>query len=238
MAACLDPCSFNSLSSAPFMQSPSSDVDDLPTADSLAELDDRALVARAQNGQGEAFAELVHRHQNQIYRLALRMMRNEHDAEEVLQEALLHAYTKIGEFRGDAAFNSWIYRIAANSALMRLRRKRRTPEVLSIGDEGADPSGPSFSSEGAYVDPPRSDWSLRADDALQNQQLGGAIKKAVENLTEDYRVVFMLKDVDGLSNEEIAGVLGLTVPAVKSRLHRARLVLRDQLSEFFQVMQG
>lgn len=206
-----------------------------PDADALRRMEDGALVALAQQGVGEAFAELVHRHENQIYRLALRMMRNEHDAEEVLQEALLHAYQKIDGFRGDAAFSSWIYRIAANSALMRLRRKRRAPEFLAIGEPGAEVTGPEFSSEGAYVDPPRSDWSLRADEALQNQQLGEAIRKAVENLSEDYRVVFMLKDVDGLSNEEIAGVLGLSVPAVKSRLHRARLVLRDELSGFFQV---
>lgn len=217
------------------MERPSSDTPEQPTAPPFTGQDDRALVALAQAGESSAFAELVRRHQNQIYRLALRMMRNDHDAEEVLQEALLHAYQKIGEFRGEAAFNSWIYRIAANSALMRLRRKRRAPESVSIGEPGAEASGPLFSSEGGYVDPPRSDWSLRADDALHNQQLGGAIKEAVENLTEDYRVVFMLKDVDGLSNEEIAGVLGLTVPAVKSRLHRARLALREQLGEFFKV---
>lgn len=217
------------------MESTPSDQEKQPDDLSLAEQDDRALVALAQGGRGEAFAELARRHQNQIYRLALRMMRNEQDAEEVLQEALLNAFQKLGEFRGDAAFNSWIYRIAANSALMRLRRKRRAPDNLSIGEPGLEPSGPAFSSEGAYVDPPRSDWSLRADDAVHNQRLGEAIKEAVENLTEDYRVVFMLKDVDGLSNEEIAGVLGLTVPAVKSRLHRARLVLRDQLGEFFKV---
>lgn len=205
-----------------------------PTAPD-ADTSDVELVARARDGDVDAFARLAERHQRQLYRLALRMMGNEADAEEVLQEAFLHAFQKLGEFRGDAAFNSWIYRITANSALMRLRRQRRSPEVLATEDRptGELPAGPSFAPDGGYAEPPRSDWSLRADDALHNQQLGQAIVRAVENLSEDYRVVFLMKDVDGLSNEQIADALGLTVPAVKSRLHRSRLALRGQLSEFF-----
>lgn len=196
---------------------------------------DAQLVAAARNGDTGAFTTLVERHQRQLYRLALRMMGNEADAEEVLQEALLNAYGKLDEFRGDSQFASWLYRIAANGALMRLRRKRRAPETLAATDEDASDllSGPRFASDGSYSEPPRSDWSLRADDALQNQQLGQAIDAAVANLPDDYRVVFLLKDVDGLSNEEIGDALGLSIPAVKSRLHRARLALREQLGEFF-----
>jgi RNA polymerase sigma-70 factor (ECF subfamily) len=199
---------------------------------------DRDLVALARNGDTSAFTTLVGRHQRQIYRLALRMMGSESEAEEVLQETFLHAYEKLGEFRGDSAFNSWIYRIAANSALMRLRRKRRAPDTVSLdGSSGTAPAegqpGPNFTLDGNFAEPPRSDWSLRADDALANAQLGAAIERAVQGLPEDYRVVFLLKDVDGLSNEEISESLGLSVPAVKSRLHRARLALREQLSEFF-----
>jgi RNA polymerase sigma-70 factor (ECF subfamily) len=196
---------------------------------------DRDLVAQARGGDSGAFALLVQRHQRQIYRLALRMLGSEQDAEEVLQEAFLNAYQKLGEFRGDATFNSWIYRIASNSALMRLRRRRRAPDTVAALEEQASdfPSGPRFLSDGGYAQPPRSDWSLRADDALHNQQLGRAIEDAVANLPEDYRVVFLLKDVDGMSNEEIAETLELSVPAVKSRLHRARLALREQLSEYF-----
>jgi RNA polymerase sigma-70 factor (ECF subfamily) len=199
---------------------------------------DKELVARARGGDATAFTQLVTRHEKQIYRLALRMMGNESDAEEVLQETFLNAFQKLGEFRGDAAFNSWIYRIAANSALMRLRRKRRAPDTVSLGDPTTGGAtdlqpGPRFGDDGAYAEPPRSDWSLRADDALQNAQLGQAIERSVSNLPEDYRVVFLLKDVDGLSNEQIAESLDLSVPAVKSRLHRARLALREQLTEFF-----
>ncbi len=206
-----------------------------PAAPAALPPTDRELVARARGGDTGAFATLVERHQRQLYRLALRMMGNDADAEEVLQETFLNAYEKLGEFRGDAAFNSWIYRIAANLALMRLRRRRRAPDGVAAQPEGAGelPAGPRFGSDGAYVEPPRSDWSLRADDALANRELGSALEEAVANLPDDYRVVFLLKDVDGLSNEEIGASLGLSVPAVKSRLHRARLQLREKLGEYF-----
>jgi RNA polymerase sigma-70 factor (ECF subfamily) len=217
------------------MDSPSNEAADVNATQDLKRLSDRELVELARSGDTTAFTVLVDRHQRQIYRLALRMMGNESDAEEVLQEAFLNAFEKLGEFRGDSAFNSWIYRIAANSALMRLRRKRRAPDTVALTEQGTSdlPAGPQFTTDGQYAEPPRSDWSLRADDALANHQLGSAIERAVAGLPEDYRVVFMLKDVDGLSNEEIADSLGLSVPAVKSRLHRARLALRDQLGEFF-----
>ena len=191
---------------------------------------DRELVEKAQKGDGEAFATLVERHQRQLYRLALRMTGSEADAQEVLQEAFLNAYQKLPLFRGEAQFSSWLYRIAANSALMRLRRKRRAPDALS--DQPLELVGPKFSAEG-YLDP-AGDWSQRADEKMMSAQLGAAIQKAVTQLPDDYRTVFLLKDVDGLSNEDIATALDLTVPAVKSRLHRARLALREKLGEFFE----
>jgi RNA polymerase sigma-70 factor, ECF subfamily len=190
---------------------------------------DRELVERAQQGDGTAFAELVQRHQRQLYRLALRMTGSEADAQEVLQEAFLNAYQKLPNFRGEAQFSSWLYRIAANSALMRLRRKRRAPDALT--DQPLELQGPKFSAEGFLE--PQNDWSQRADSQMMDKQLGSAIDQAVAGLPDDYRTVFLLKDVDGLSNEEIASALDLTVPAVKSRLHRARLALREKLGEFF-----
>jgi RNA polymerase sigma-70 factor (ECF subfamily) len=192
---------------------------------------DKALVARSQQGDGAAFAMLVERHQRQLYRLALRMTGSEADAQEVLQEAFLNAYQKLPLFRGEAQFSSWLYRIAANSALMRLRRKRRAPDT--VPDEPIELASPRFTETGGFETPPRSDWSQRADDQLQSRELGSAIDKAVAELPEDYRTVFLLKDVDGLSNEEIANALDLSVPAVKSRLHRARLALREKLGDFF-----
>jgi RNA polymerase sigma-70 factor (ECF subfamily) len=192
---------------------------------------DTPLVLRAQKGDAEAFAELVNRHQRQLYRLALRMTQSEADAQEVLQEAFLNAWEKLPAFRGEAQFSSWLYRIAANAALMRLRRKRRAPD--SLPDEPLELAGPKFSADGQHLQPPRSDWSQRADDLLMSRQLGQQIDLAVRSLPEEYRTVFLLKDVDGLSNEQIADALDLTVPAVKSRLHRARLALREKLTEFF-----
>ena len=192
---------------------------------------DRELVERAQQGDGSAFAMLVERHQRQLYRLALRMTGSEADAQEVLQEAFLNAYQKLPLFRGEAQFSSWLYRIAANSALMRLRRKRRAPDTLA--EQPLELVGPRFSAEG-YLEPTSSsDWSQRADEKMMSGELGEAINKAVADLPDDYRTVFLLKDVDGLSNEDIANALALTVPAVKSRLHRARLALREKLGEFF-----
>ena len=192
---------------------------------------DRELVERAQQGDGSAFAMLVERHQRQLYRLALRMTGSEADAQEVLQEAFLNAYQKLPLFRGEAQFSSWLYRIAANSALMRLRRKRRAPDTLA--EQPLELAGPRFSAEG-YLEPASSsDWSQRADEKMMSGELGDAINKAVAELPDDYRTVFLLKDVDGLSNEDIANSLDLTVPAVKSRLHRARLALREKLGEFF-----
>jgi RNA polymerase sigma-70 factor (ECF subfamily) len=192
---------------------------------------DRELVERAQKGDGAAFATLVERHQRQLYRLAMRMTGSEADAQEVLQEAFLNAYQKLPLFRGEAQFSSWLYRIAANSALMRLRRKRRAPDAL--GEQPLELAGPRFSAEGAMEPTSISDWSQRADERMMSTELGAAIDKAVQGLPEDYRTVFLLKDVDGLSNEEIAHALDLSVPAVKSRLHRARLALRERLGEFF-----
>ena len=161
----------------------------------------------------------------------MRMTQSEADANEVLQEAFLNAWQKLPLFRGEAQFSSWLYRIAANSALMRLRRKRRAPDGLP--DQPLELTGPKFTSDGQHAEPPRSDWSQRADDKLLSTELGKHIDAAVKQLPDDYRTVFLLKDVDGLSNEEIADALELTVPAVKSRLHRARLALREQLGEFF-----
>ena len=155
---------------------------------------DVELVRLAQKGDGSAFAELVARHQRQLYRLALRMTGSEADAQEVLQEAFLNAYQSLDSFKGHFEFFTWLYRIAVNTAIS-LKRKQRV--TLSINE------------------------------------LGSAIVQAVAGLPDDYRTVFLLKDVDGLSNEDIAAALDLTVPAVKSRLHRARLSLREKLGEFF-----
>src|SRR5438270_12019401 len=148
---------------------------------------DVELVRHAQKGDGSAFAELVSRHQRQLFRLALRMTGSEADAQEVLQEAFLNAYQKLPNFRGEAQFSSWLYCIAANSALMRLRRKRRAPDALQ--DQPLELQGPKFSVEGFLE--PQNDWSQRADTQMMDFELGQAIYAAVIALPDDSRSVFL-----------------------------------------------
>ncbi len=188
--------------------------------------DDRTLLARAQGGDMNAFEELVGRHEEKVYGLALRMTRSEADAAEITQDTFLSAYQHLSEFRGEAAFGSWVHRIAANNALMRLRRQK----VLDIVSD--DLAGPEFTERGSLAEAPESDWSRRADDKILDDELGRAIQEATDALPEGYREVFLLKDVEGLSYEEISEMVGISVPAVKSRLHRARLALREAIDAF------
>jgi RNA polymerase sigma-70 factor (ECF subfamily) len=190
--------------------------------------DDRELLARAQAGNMSAFEALVARHEDKVYGLALRMTRSEADAAEITQDTFLSAYQHLSEFRGEAAFGSWVHRIAANNALMRLRRQK----VLDIVSD--DLAGPEFTDRGSLAEPPESDWSKRADDQLLDEELGRAIQAATDALPEGYREVFLLKDVEGLSYEEISEMVGISVPAVKSRLHRARLALREAIDAFYK----
>lgn len=190
--------------------------------------DDRELLARAQAGDMSAFESLVSRHEEKVYGLALRMTRSEADAAEITQDTFLSAYQHLSEFRGESAFGSWVHRIAANNALMRLRRQK----VLDIvSDELA---GPEFTERGSLAEAPDSDWSKRADDKVLDDELGRAIQVATDALPEGYREVFLLKDVEGLSYEEISEMVGISIPAVKSRLHRARLALREAIDAFYK----
>jgi RNA polymerase sigma-70 factor (ECF subfamily) len=190
--------------------------------------DDRELLARAQAGDMSAFESLVSRHEDKVYGLALRMTRSEADAAEITQDTFLSAYQHLSEFRGESAFGSWVHRIAANNALMRLRRQK----VLDIvSDELA---GPEFTERGSLAEGPDSDWSKRADDKVLDDELGRAIQVATDALPEGYREVFLLKDVEGLSYEEISEMVGISIPAVKSRLHRARLALREAIDAFYK----
>ena len=190
--------------------------------------DDRELLGRAQAGDMSAFEALVGRHEEKVYGLALRMTRSEADAAEIAQDTFLSAYQHLSEFRGEAAFGSWVHRIAANNALMRLRRQK---VVDIVSDELA---GPEFTERGSLAEVPESDWSKRADDKIIEDELGRAIQAATDALPEGYREVFLLKDVEGLSYEEISEMVGISIPAVKSRLHRARLALREAIDAFYK----
>ncbi len=190
--------------------------------------EDRNLLEKAQAGDMAGFEALVERHRDHVYSLALRMTRSEADAAEVTQETFLSAYQHLAEFRGEAAFGSWVHRIAANHSLMRLRHSR----VVKNAEEEIK-GQPEFNERGSLAEYPESDWSRRADERVLDSELRRAIQQASDGLPESYRQVFLLKDLDDLSYEEIAEITGDSVPAIKSRLHRARLALRDAIDRFY-----
>jgi RNA polymerase sigma-70 factor (ECF subfamily) len=188
---------------------------------------DDELIARARAKDFAAFEELLVRYEDKVFRLAFRILRNETDAKEILQETFVSIWRKLDTFKGDSQFGSWVYRIATNAALMRLRSHRRHPEVsteeLPIGylDNYGTPM------------PAGENWSKRPDDELQSSELRAHIQSAVDALPDIYRTVFVIRDVEGLSTEETAEVLGISVPTVKTRLHRARIALRDAIGGYF-----
>lgn len=190
---------------------------------------DAELLEQAQGGDISAFETLVERHRDRVYGLALRMTRQEADAAEITQDTFFAAYQHLADFRGEAAFGSWVHRIAANHALMRLRHRK----VVKAVEDDAEAQGPEFNERGSYVEYPQGDWSRRADQKALDAELGEAIRQATETLPEAHREVFLLKDVDGLSYEQIAEITGDSVAAIKSRLHRARLALREAIDAYY-----
>jgi RNA polymerase sigma-70 factor (ECF subfamily) len=198
----------------------------------LAALTDDELVERARARDVAAFEALVDRHEEKIYRVAMRFVRNETDAREILQETFLSAWRNLDGFQGKAQFASWLYRVAVNASLMLLRSQKRHPQVAvdDVADETLDQAARTA---GPGLGLGEDDWSKRPDEQLQSEELRQAIQTAVDGLPESQRSVFLLRDVDGLSTEETGEVLGVTVPTVKTRLHRARLALRGAISQYF-----
>ena len=188
--------------------------------------DDSVLLARAQGGDPLAFEQLVERHRGQVFGLASRMLNSADDAAEVTQEAFLAAFRHLPEFRGDSAFGSWVYRIAANFALMRLRHRKVANEVEA--PEGS----PQFNDRGSLIDS-IADWGRDAEGQTLDAELRTAIEQASRGLPEAYRQVFVLRDLEGLPYEEIATLTNTSLAAVKSRLHRARLSLREAIDRFY-----
>ena len=199
-----------------------------PAASGASPGDDE-LVARARARDLGAFEQLIDRHEDRLYRVAMRLLRNENDAREVLQDALLSAWQNLDSFAGRAQFGSWIYRVTVNAALMLLRSRRRRPTV-SVEDLAP---GVLDEAIGASHDS-GSDWSKRPDEQLQSGELKQHIEGALDQLPEILRLVFVLRDVEGMSTEETAEILDITIPTVKTRLHRARLALREAISRYFE----
>jgi RNA polymerase sigma-70 factor (ECF subfamily) len=175
----------------------------------------------------EAFNELVNRYADKIYRLALRIIHNPSDAEEVLQKVFITLSRKLNTFRGESKFSTWLYGITVKASSMHLRAGKKYGKEVSLEDYT------SYNESGALEGVEMKDWSDRPDDVLFSREAMEIIERAASELPVDYRVVLHLRDVEGFSNEEAAKILELSVAAVKSRLHRARLFLRDRLSDCF-----
>ena len=190
-----------------------------------AAFDETALVTQARQGDSEAFNGLAERYQRNIFRLAQNITQNREDAEDVLQETFLKAYEHLPEFHGDSKFYTWIVRIAVNEALMKLR-KRKWDKTVWL-DEPINTGEDSVAREIAV-------WEDNPEQRYSKEELHDILDKAVNGLAPPYRTVFVLRDMEGLSTEETAEALELSVPAVKSRLLRARLQLRDKLTGFFK----
>lgn len=194
----------------------------LPSSVVLA--DEHLLVAAAKSGDTAAFEELVNRYERKIFRLTMNITGNAEDAEDAMQDAFLKSYMHLQSFHEDSRFYTWLVRIAANEALMRLRKRR--PNQISLDEpiEGEDDLMPREIE----------DWDPSPEQRYAQSEIKGILNEVILQLEPDYRAVFVLRDVEELSTEETARTLGISIPAVKSRLLRARLKLRQKLNRYFR----
>jgi RNA polymerase sigma-70 factor, ECF subfamily len=186
---------------------------------------EQAIVDRARAGDLQAFSELVNRYERRILRLAKRITQNDEDAEDVLQDAFMKAYENLDRFQGNSKFYTWLVRIAVNEALMKLR-KRKSDRTVPL-DEPMETGEETVQREIAV-------WEGNPEQKYTQEELHGILEGAIESLAPAYRTVFVLRDVEELSTEETAAALDLSIPAVKSRLLRARLQLREKLTRLFK----
>jgi RNA polymerase sigma-70 factor, ECF subfamily len=187
------------------------------------------LVDRLKTHDPSAVADLSASYGSKIYQLAFRYLKNREDAEEVAQDVLLKVYQKIEAFRGDAALSSWIYRITFNAAMSRLREFKQN--LPNVPEKGGDDSSPSPLKREVV------DWSPLADEEVFRTEMRKTLVRALQGLPLLYRAAVILRDVEGLSTEEASAVLHVKAQTLKSRLHRGRLMLRQQLSDFASGMQ-
>ena len=181
---------------------------------------DADLVRDLKRGDPAAMEEIVKRYSNKVYNLAYHLTRDAHAAEEIMQDVFLTVIAKIGTLATEAYFSTWLYRVTTNAAYGYLRKEKKFSEQTPVEDIDQE----------QYLD---YDWSTLPDDVLLSEESKEVLRESIDSLPEAMRTVVVLKDVEGLKNEEIAETLGISVPAVKSRLHRGRLILRQLLSEYF-----
>jgi len=189
---------------------------------------DADLVEALRREEPDAADRLVERYGDRVYRLAMRITGLNEDAEEAAQDALWTAARKIHMFKGESAFGSWIYRITANAGYQKLRTRRQKSAEIAIEDVL-----PSLDGDGRHFEP-MDDWSNRVDEQALQGELRRVLQQAIDGLPADYRTALVLHDVEGLSNPDIAEALNISLPAVKSRVHRSRLFVRKQLADYLK----
>lgn len=192
-----------------------------------ADADEARLVERLRAGDPAALEPLMDRYASRVYRVAVGITRSDADAEEVVQDVFLSLFRKIGTFEGRSALGTWIYRVAANAALIKRRGKRAQVEVSLEADLPAFRADGHRDGDRDYV---LADWSRSPEEELLSLETRTVLNAALDALPGHYRAVLVLRDVEELSNEEVADVLGESVSTVKSRLHRARMALRERLT--------
>ena len=189
---------------------------------------DAELVEALRREEADAPDRLVERYGDRVYRLAMRITGLKEDAEEAAQDALWTAARKVHMFKGESAFGSWIYRITANAAYQKLRTRRQKAPEIALEDVL-----PSLDGDGRHFEP-MDDWSNRVDEQALQGELRRVLQQAIDGLPPDYRTALVLHDVEGLSNPDIAEALNISLPAVKSRVHRSRLFVRKQLADYLK----
>jgi RNA polymerase sigma-70 factor (ECF subfamily) len=189
---------------------------------------DAELVEALRREEPDAADRLVERYGDRVYRLAMRITGLKEDAEEAAQDALWTAARKVHMFKGESAFGSWIYRITANAAYQKLRTRRQKAPEIAMEDVL-----PSLDGDGRHFEP-MDDWSNRVDEQALQGELRRVLQQAIDGLPADYRTALVLHDVEGLSNPDIAEALNISLPAVKSRVHRSRLFVRKQLADYLK----
>lgn len=189
---------------------------------------DTELVKGVLEREDICFEELLGRYGSKVFNLAMRITRNQEDAEDVLQEVFVTVFTKVGSFEHKSQFSSWLYRVTMNSSFMKIRSRNRRRSI-SIEDVSIDVRQNWVGNRTEMFD---------VDFMSSRHELRTAIQSAVEALPEDYRAIFVLRDIDGLSNEAVSRILHLSIPAVKSRLHRSRLLMRQRLLNHYEGMRN
>jgi len=188
-------------------------------------MDENELVEKAKAGDTKAFEELMRRTQDKIYNLGIKFFGNKDDAADLLQETYIKAYESLPSFEGRSSFSTWLYRIATNFALMKLRKekiKKVSIEELKELTDGIKNSIDFY------------DWSENPYLHYKNEELKEILNEAINSLPPKYKTIFILHDIEGLSIQEVAKILSLSVPTIKTRIHRSRLYLREKLSEYFK----